>query len=166
MQSYQRVLILGLFFLVWSGCASQKNGSRSDQQNKKEQMKIASNPGEPVPPDNCRVIATVLEIDTQNLENGSGPCSRVPCLATVRIDSIIGYGSAFQHPLSPEGKYTVKFNFTTRPSRELFPNLEKSLPEVNVGMKFQADLSAMESLQMGTENTGSRYIIYTYKVIK
>ncbi len=152
--------------MVWGGCASQKNGSRSEQQNKKKQMKIASNPGEPVPPNNCRVIATVLAINTQNLESGTGPCSQVPCFATVRIDSIIGYGSAFQHPLSPDGKYVVKFNFTTRPSRKLFPNLEKSLPEVKVGMKFQADLSAMESLQMGSENAVSRYIIYTYKLVK
>ena len=49
-----------------------------------------------IPPNTCRVKATVVELDSSELiPHSTKPCEIAPCTGIIRIDSIIGYGSDF-----------------------------------------------------------------------
>lgn len=120
--------------------------------------------GETIPPDHCRVTATVVSIDpTLSSSKANDPCAQAPCSATLRIDEVIGYGSAFSTPLATGDIVIAHFAFTTRPTKAILPELNQPFPGVEKGTTLTADLRA-EAVKGGGENAGRKFTIFGYQV--
>ena len=116
---------------------------------------------EKISPDHCRIIGTVVKIDTllyrQDLNS---PCSKAPCMADVRIDSVLGYGSDFP-PLKLGKVIKVRFGFTLSPTtKDLFPHIVGYFPGLDVNDSFKADLQRIVEVDSTRNKEG--YIIYSY----
>ena len=73
-------------------------------------------------PNSCRINGTIISIDEIN--ESSGPCSNHPCVATVKINYVIGTGFGLKVPLVKNDTIKIKFEFTlSETSKELFPTL-------------------------------------------
>lgn len=114
--------------------------------------------GEPIPPNHCRIVGTVVAID-QSLKSSDpqSPCSKAPCLATVRVDSILGYGSAFGNPIAVGRQVEVMFGFTLSPTKEILPQLTQAYPGLKVGSSFAANVRSDERRGGGTGYTVNHY---------
>jgi hypothetical protein len=123
---------------------------------------------EAIPPNHCRLIGTVLKVhEVESALNSDDPCSRFPCTATVRVDSIVGYGSAFGGALGIGQEIEVQFLYTLAPSEEAYPSESFSLPGLGDGDRFGADLrGAQETMLLGAGKEESRYAVALYKVIR
>jgi hypothetical protein len=151
-------LVLALFLLSSCGTSKQESSHAEEAKAAKERMTIDIPP--PLPPGNCKVIATVELIDkTVKGTSANDPCSKAPCSATVRIDSILGYGSAFPKPLAAGQTLQVKFAHTLNPTKEMFPDIQPALPGLRVKDTFEAFISA--SVTMGSSEPV--YTIYSYE---
>ncbi len=116
-------------------------------------------PGPTIPPNNCKVIATVEAIDrTLKGANEKDPCGKAPCMATVRIDSVLGFGSAFPSTMTAGKKIQVKFALTLSSTKEMLPEVTPALPGLSVGSKFEALING--SIEMG--KTEPLFTIYGY----
>ena len=122
-----------------------------------------------IPPNTCRLIGTVVSIDEEFRTGGpDDPCSKAPCLAVVRIESIIGYGPAFGQPLAIGREIPVLFKFTVLPTEDFLPELSRHYPGLTTGSRFRADLESLPD-QMNTGDVPVRgasfkYIIYGYEL--
>src|SRR5512135_1891816 len=89
------VAFLVVTVLCLEACLEGCTASGSLPAEKQPERRPAP-PGQGTPavaPDRCRLVCTVLSIDS--VRETAGPCSKVPCTAVVRIDSILAYGFAF-----------------------------------------------------------------------
>lgn len=106
---------------------------------------------------NAVVIAEILKIYDQRLDYL--PCSKVPCMALIKIEVVEKNGSNFMKPLTVglEGKmrFTFSLNETTK---ELFPNLDKRLPGLKVGNRFKVNVG--EEQLLGSNE--SQWVAYDY----
>lgn len=135
----------------------------SQSQKVTADQKLAR-PGEPIPPNTCRIVGTIVGIDsTLERSNSSDPCSKVPCRAAVRVDSILGYGQAFGRPLSRGEKISVKFVFTLSPTKDLIPNMSEFYPGLHVGSIFLANVESTIGT-MGDKSNALGFLVYGYKV--
>lgn len=115
-----------------------------------------------IAPNNSRISGTIISIEA--ISESTGPCSIYPCIATVYINNVIGYGSSFKISLAKGDNIKLKFEFTlSETSKELFPSLEKSLPGLKVGDIFSGDIEKIEILQFDTKSTQVEYRIFNYK---
>ena len=113
-------------------------------------------------PNTCRVMGTIMAIDsTHHGRNGKDPCSDAPCLASVRIDSVLGYGPAFPRPLHKGLEIQVWFAFTLKPTKEINLNTAVPFPGLNVGSKFVADVNGHSYLR-GELRDSVFFEIYDY----
>ncbi len=113
-----------------------------------------------IAPGRCRIVGTLVSIDS-TLEKG-GPCLKAPCRGFVRVDSVLGYGAAFGNPVAVNERIDVRFAFTLAPtSRELFPNMTKQLPGLQVGTRFQADLESQN--EFGNSERRVSYLVHDYE---
>ena len=120
--------------------------------------------GETVPPDHCRVTVTVLSIDpVLQSSKPDDPCAKAPCNASVRIEEVIGYGSAFPTPFVAGDVVDVYFAFTTGPTKSIFPELTLPFPGVEKGTQLTADLRA-EAARRGSEEAKKKFTIFGYQV--
>jgi len=125
--------------------------STQDQVKKEEvQIQKPADVGPGVPPGHCRIVGTVISISNALSARAEDPCSKAPCMASIKVDEILGYGSAFTSPLSKGKEIQVRFAFTLAPSKEMYPQMSPSLPGLAVGSRFQADLS-MGDMIMGDD---------------
>jgi len=153
-------LILGL--TVWSCTPS------SDQIAARRDT-TATLPGppqqqNPLPPNTCRVRSTIVAIDTSFTDaSSSDPCAKFPCKATVRIDEVIGYGSAFDRTLSAGQTVAVTFAYTLVSTRLTYPDMKPGLPGLEVGSSFIADV---EGGAVGIGDTAPRIRVKTYTLVK
>lgn len=113
---------------------------------------------EEVPPSHVRVTGTVIKVYEEMLTmQGDSPCSKVPCMARVKVDKVHSLGMGFSNPVSANAEYDVFFNFTTsKTTDELFPNLNISLPGVKAGDKFTAD---WKGNSVNNQYTVNKYVI-------
>jgi len=120
--------------------------------------------GETVPPNHCRVTATVLSIDP-NVQSSKAddPCAKAPCGASLRIDEVIGYGSAFSSPLAAGDVVEVHFAFSTGPTKTILPELSRPFPGVEKGTRLTADLQG-EITRRGSEEEKKKFTIFGYQV--
>jgi len=96
---------------------------------------------QPIPPSHCRVIGTIVSVDSTQLHpQGTDPCSQAPCEAGVRVDSIVGYGSAFPQPFAGGQIVRVRFTCTLGPTGRIFPAMNPALPGLSAGDQFRADI--------------------------
>lgn len=140
---------------VIQGCGSNRSKDiyRSDAGHRQFPEKIS--------PNHCRIIGTVVEIDSAlDKAAGNSPCSKVPCLADVKIDSVLGYGSDFP-PLKLGKIIKVRFGFTLSPTtKDLFPHMAGYYPGLNINDSFKADLQKV--IAIDSIRNKVNYIIYSY----
>ena len=118
-----------------------------------------------IPPNTCRVKATVVELDSLELiPHSSKPCEIAPCTGIIRIDSIIGYGSDFGSSLVLNVKIPVRFLFTAGPTKEVYPDSKKDLPGLSKNVSFTADINSINVISVSGEAL-HEYIIGEYEII-
>jgi|ERR1041385_1327776 hypothetical protein len=118
-----------------------------------------------IAPGHCRIIGTIVKVDSTLLSTDrSNPCAKAPCVASIRVDSILGYGSSFPKPLSVGSVITVKFAFTLAPTTpDLFPNMAESYPGLQVNSQFLADVTS-QPMSIDKQSDDVSYLIYGYKL--
>ncbi len=158
-------LITICFSTLLSGLLLIDCGASKEERDRADSTRIANErtvilASTPIPPNHCRVVATILSIEKPvEGSNGKDPCSKAPCLATVRIDSLLGYGSAFPSTMSPGKRIQVKFALTLNSTKELLPEITPALPGLSVGSRFEALING--NIEMG--KTEPVYTIHGYE---
>ncbi len=153
--------LISLLVLFSCNSTHQKKGRVSPgQPQKASSLKIVA---QDIPPDHCRIIGTIVSIDAiKKTGNVDDPYSKAPSRAVVRVDSVLGYGQGFIRPLSKSKEVPITFKFTLSPTKDLFKNMTKTYPGLEMGSKFLADVEAQQLL--GTESF--QYSISGYEVKK
>jgi hypothetical protein len=125
--------------------------------------------GNSVSPNHCRIRGTIVAIDsTLDSSDSTRPCAKVPCNADVRIDSILGYGSAFGSSVVQGEQYRIHFVFTLAPtSKQLFPSMDEVYPGLSSGSSFIADIERQNSkgtfhVSGATQSMAAVFVIYSY----
>jgi hypothetical protein len=120
--------------------------------------------GTPIPPNHCRIIGVVAAVE-DIAASASAPeqCSQAPCWAIIRVESVLGYGSAFGSPLTHGSEILVHFPFTLMPTKEIFPQLDTQFPGLSAGSRFLADLEAQYRPGTGSDTT-VKYVVYGYQI--
>jgi hypothetical protein len=113
-----------------------------------------------IPPAHAQITGSIIEIEpVTNNYNTSDPCSKVPCIAKVKIESIT-YGTDF--PVLSGKEVRIKFAFTLSPTTKgLFHNMKESYPGLTVGDSFSALVASEESM----DSTRAHFIVYGYSII-
>ncbi len=141
-----------------SGCNKEiLKGTKSSGANAGT-TKVSEN----ISPGHCRITGTIVRIDsTLDSGNKNNPCSKVPCTAVVKVDSVWGYGLGFP-PLGIGKEITIKFKFTLGPTtKELFPGMKDFYPGLKIGDSFLGDIQ--KELESGTAGKGNFFTIYGYR---
>lgn len=120
-----------------------------------------------VDPGQVRVAGTVARIDTSRANRTANrpadSCTEHACYATIRIDSVLGYGSGFPRPLSPGDTLRARFAFTLAPSDIARPDIVERLPGLEEGDAFRADLRVESAPGADEEST---FVVYEYTRMK
>ena len=152
------VLIATMTVLGCSG-HTEKSVRGDHQQESGHPMAIVARQTS-VPPGYCRIIGTLVSVDS-TLEQ-MGPCSKAPCRGVVRVDSILGYGSAFGGPLAVKQQIDVQFTFTLAATTEdLFPTMTERLPGLHIGDRFETDVESRN--EPGMRMRPVSYVIQQYR---
>lgn len=156
-------LVVLISLLVLFSCKStrqKKEQVSPGQPQKASSLKIGA---QDIPPGQSRIIGTIVSIDEiQKTGNADDPCSKAPCQAVVRVDSVLGYGQGFIRPLSKNKEVPITFKFTLSPTKGLFQNMTKMYPGLEVDSKFLANIEVQQLL--GSESF--KYSISGYEIIK
>ncbi len=139
------VLLAVVAMTVFSCRSSEKTTSDKEVSD----MQKPPDPGPGIPPGHCRIVATVVAVDSVLSTDATDPCSETPCTATVKVEEIVGYGSGFTAALGKGSEVRVHFRYTLGPSSEVFPARSPGLPGLHKGSKFQADIKTGPSLMGG-----------------
>ena len=147
-----------IFIVVFAACKSSYN-KKTDETQSIQTLKVKPNP-----PNTCRIFGTIISIDENfSSENADDPCRKAPCLAIVRVDSILGYGQGFIRPLAKGKTIEVSFKFTLGATEALFPNMQETYPGLNPGDSFMAEVGVNRVQFQGQK--GAQYYIYGYEKI-
>ena len=146
-----------ILFLV--SCSSTKEMADQNQKNAPQ----SAGPG--VAPDHCRIVGTVVKVETSGSSDATDPCSKAPCLATVRVEQILGYGSGFARTLHKDEEIKVRFSLTLSPTKEILPEVVPPLPGLSVGSRFQADITGGRVPMMAGQGAPP-YVTDLYQVKK
>jgi hypothetical protein len=121
---------------------------------------------QPVQPGTCRVVATVVAVDTTfRGDKSNDPCSTTPCRARIRIDSVAAVGPDFPGYLIREGDIVVaSFPGTLGPHDELFNGLlVRHYDGLQNGDRFRADVALETAPVLGVDPaTSGALTIYVY----
>ena len=148
--------LLAVLIMTLAGCKSSDESKESnDHQASVQQKPDTPSPG--IAPGRCRVVATVVSIDPTLSAMAADPCGTAPCLAVVRIEEVLGYGSSFGSVLRKGQEVKVRFRYTLEES------LQPKLPGLDVGAVFQADVEMTGPVMMG-ETRAADYIVESYVV--
>lgn len=118
----------------------------------------------PLAPNTCQFAGTITEILPVEKTGKQGPCTTVPCLALVRVDRVIGYGSAFGTPIAAGAILRIRFPYTLAPTPALFPTVGDLPPALNKGDSFTATLTSTDVPSPGEltgNNSGTQTLEYT-----
>ena len=141
------LLLLAVLAMTILACRSSEE-STSDAKEVSDLQK-PPDPGPGVPPGHCRIVGSIVSVDSVLSTDGNDPCSKTPCTATVKVEEIVGYGSGFTAALGKGSEVRVRFQYTLSPSSEIFPGMSPGLPGLKNGSKFQADIKSGPSLTSG-----------------
>ncbi len=116
-----------------------------------------------IPPNHARIEGEIVELDSTSLEapDVAGPCSRVPCVASVRIGSVLGLGVGFPQPFQEGMVVRMKFAYTLDPSQRHFPEMQPAFPGLHLGSKFKADVMSQVTL---AGDITPRFVVFAYEV--
>lgn len=142
MKPTRRLFSFSFFIFLCFGCGQTQESTKDEDQSPGKKFAPipveALDPEKMVPVGSCRVVARVLSIDPVVSGGGDDPCSKAPCVAMVRIDSVLGCGSGAQGSLSSGSTVRARFATTLGPSKDLFPQLNPPLPGLKEGSVFKA----------------------------
>ena len=112
-----------------------------------------------IPPGHAKIVGVITEIEpVSDSSNLNDPCSKVPCIALVKVSSAV-YGAAFPS-FSQDDEIRIKFLFTLeKTTKELFPNMEETYPGLKVGQEFTALVAHIENI----DTTASKFQIHGYE---
>jgi len=133
------LLLLALLATTVFACRSSEE-TNSEEKEEVTEMQRPPDPGPGIPPGHCRLVGTIIAVDSLLSTDGNDPCSKAPCTATVKVEQIIGYGSGFTSTFGKGSEVRVRFQYTLGPSSEIFPLMSPGLPGLQKGSKFQADI--------------------------
>ena len=149
-KSVSIALLFFLFLQIFFSC------SQTPQQKNSLSKSIG--------PNSCRIIGTLKAVE--EYRDKDGPCSTYPCVATVKINSIISRGMGFTDVLSTNNYIHLKFEFTLTPtSAEMFPKLKYRFLGLEVGDKFKGDLEKIVSIEVEGTEVSEIYRIFNYDFI-
>lgn len=140
---------VGSIVLLLAGCtshASLHGGGGDEKPDPAVSNQVV------VAPDRCRLVMTIIEIDT-TLEP-EGPCGKVPCTTVVRIDSILAYGFSFPPVLNAGQVLRARFAYTTQQSDRWIPALQIHYPGVSAGTQVLADVELSGSADEASQRPG------------
>lgn len=83
-------------------------------------------------------IISISPVDKST--TGNIPCDKTPCNAKVKIISIKQNGQNYHGQFSEGDIIDMHFDFTLSSTKELFPELNKHMPGLDVGTIFVAEL--------------------------
>jgi hypothetical protein len=147
-----------LLLTALTACRSNKEAQPATQSMMLDSLSTAIEMPAQVPPNHCRIVGKILQIDSTLLPDKTSPCGKAPCRAVVKITQVLGYGSSFGNPLADGQEISAMFAFTLAPTtKDLFPNIDKRLPGLSVGSVFTADVQSLEQFGGGTA-----YQIFNY----
>ena len=111
-----------------------------------------------IPPGHAKIVGVITEIEpVSDRTKLSDPCSKVPCIALVKVSSAV-YGAAFPS-FSKDEEVRIQFLFTLEiTTKELFPNMEESYPGLKVDQEFTALVAHIENI----DQTAPKFQIYSY----
>lgn len=157
----ERLFILYISLLLLSPAAGCGGNSIAEKESNVNLQNRKNEYSEKIAPDHSLIVGTIVKIDTSLEKSGlNNPCSKVPCIARVRIDSVLGYGPNFP-PLRLGEIIKIKFGFTLGPTtKDLFPHMSGYFPGLNVNDTFEADVRKIPDNYSG--NNFAAYIIYAY----
>lgn len=162
------VALLGLLNWLFSACCTLRGERPSvnvDSTSTLHEIIDKQLVTELIPPNNERIIGTVLSIDSSyRTATLSDPCSKAPCRARVRVDSVLGFGAAFSSPVSQGQDIGVNFLRTLSPTEKIFPAIQPPLPGLHVGSIFTADIQAPGPSMDTTQGKEPLYDAYDYTV--
>jgi hypothetical protein len=145
--------------LLFNSCGSSKQEKMQSEEKKSESEMIKNPPPGPAP-GTCRIIATVETIDrTLKGTSEKDPCGKAPCMATIKIDSVLGYGSAFPKPFAAGQKVKVTFAQTLNPTKDVWPDIQPPLPGLRVNDRFEATIGS--AMVVGTSEPA--FTIHSYE---
>jgi hypothetical protein len=149
---------------MFISCRSSHQAGVADGKNDSPPVKSAIQlPGPSLPPSICRIVGTVVLIDSAFVSAGGNDlCSKAPCIASVRIDSVLGYGSAFPYPIAPGQTLRVGFTFTLAPTGQVLPSMTPGYAGLAVGSQFKADLESAPT--PGSSSSEKRFVVGAYEV--
>lgn len=114
----------------------------------------------PLAPNTCQFSGTITEILPVEKSARPGPCASVPCLALVRVDRVLGYGSAFGTPIAAGAILRIRFPFTLAPTPQLFPGTRDLPPTLTKGERLTGTLTSSDVPSTGEQTI--EYSLTTY----
>jgi hypothetical protein len=155
------IFILFISFLFLTPLAGCGGSSPAEKESNLDLRNNTTVYQEKIAPDHCIIVGTIFKIDTSLEKSGvNSPCSKVPCIARVRIDSVLGYGPNFP-PLRLGEIIKIKFGFTLGPTtRDLFPHMTGYFPGLKENDTFKADVGKTAINYSGSNS--AEYMIYAY----
>ncbi|MBU0474183.1 MAG: hypothetical protein KKF62_08460 [Bacteroidetes bacterium] len=99
-----------------------------------------------IPRGSLFISGTIISIEKDKLSKDlNSPCSKVPCWALVKVDSIFGSGK--QSPsLQLNDSIKVHFVFTlSKTTDDLIPSLSRKLPGLKENDKFKGNIKVLAS---------------------
>lgn len=77
--------------------------------------------------------------------DADGPCSKAPCVAEVKVESISNKGKLFRLD-NMEEIIKVNFSYTLSPTETIFPSMQKHYPGLVLKDQFEAKVQSRISL--------------------
>jgi len=153
------VVLMFVMALVLGGCRSSQE-TESSGGKERIGMQKPNPPGPGIPPGHCRIIGTVVAVDSALSEVEGDPCAEAPCVATVRIVEVVGFGSGFTGTVGNGSEIKVRFRYTLAETSRLFPEMSPVLPGLQKGSTFVADVALAGTLMAESE----QFVIEKYEL--
>lgn len=148
------ILLLLSTILIAAGTCGDRSGDEGNDESRAERALTVPGELEEAGPNEARILATVTAVFDERAE--SGPCAQARCRATIRVDSVLGYGSAFPRPISTGEHMDVRFAFTLAPTDDIDLNIDDSYPGLEPGEAFWAILQGRPA------PGGTSFVVYAY----
>ncbi|MDP2304155.1 MAG: hypothetical protein Q8N03_17235 [Ignavibacteria bacterium] len=148
------ILSLIVIFLTIS-CSNNRYTPDEDSLSKSELN---------IPRGSLFISGTIISIEKEKLSKDlNSPCSKVPCWALVKVDSIFGSGK--QSPsLQLNDSIKVHFVFTlSKTTEDLIPNLSRKLSGLKENDKFKGNIKVLASYSKKNNFEKNSYSIDFYE---
>lgn len=148
-------------FVLCTALLSCRQPAKETDKHPGSNEQLSSTPAV-IAPNHAVIIGEVVEIESATFDppDVDSPCSRFPCVAKVRVVSVVGTGMAFPQPFMEGEIYRMKFAYTLNPTDNVMPEMKPGLPGLQSGSRFKADLAGHETLEGDTQ---PRYTVHSYE---